>query len=377
MVERLIRGMSADSISGFSKLLDALPVAIVIVDSTGNVVTGNERAARLFGRNRSMLDGMPVENLMPERFRASHPAWRNRFARQPEPRAMGAGRPLWGLRADGTEFPLEVGLSPVETPEGHFVLATVADISEREQTRRLEQAVHALEHSNIELRRFAHVASHDLQTPMRSIASFLQLIQAEYGGRLDDKGRGWIDRVVSSVHHLQRLVRDLLDYSNLDSVTHSHAPVDTAQVVRDALLLLDSAIQESEAVVIVGSLPTVPGVRSQLLQLFQNVIGNALKYRGDRPPRVEVGARPVEGGWEFHVSDNGIGIVPRHRERIFEIFQRLHDQSKYPGTGIGLAVCRRIVEAHGGRIWVESESGVGSTFRFQLMGPRSEETWTI
>lgn len=366
MIERLARGTAMSSVGALSALLDALPVALVIVDAEGFIVSVNERAERLFLRDRSNLQQRPVEDLLPERFRGSHPAWRARFAAHPEPRAMGAGRPLWGLRGDGTEFPLEVGLNPIDTPEARFVVAAIVDISEREQTRRLQQAVEALERSNIELRRFAHVASHDLQTPMRSIASFMQLIKADYSDRVDERGRGWIQRVISSVHHLQQLVHDLLDYSRLDSVTQRHESVDTREVVESALVLLDASIQESGAEVILGDLPVVMGDRSQLLQLFQNLIGNALKYRGDRKPRVEIGAQVDAQGWQFDVRDNGIGIAARHQARIFEIFQRLHDQSQYPGTGIGLAVCRRIVEAHGGRIWVDSEAGHGSTFRFTL-----------
>jgi len=201
---------------------------------------------------------------------------------------------------------------------------------------------------------------------MRSIASFLQLLQTEYGEKLDEQGRGWIRRVVSAVHHLQRLVRDLLDYSRMDTGALRFEPVSVRAVVDNALLLLDEAIKESGADVDIGPLPEVNGDASQLLQLFQNLIGNALKYRGERRPLVRIGATRDDSGWVFHVQDNGIGIATRHRERIFEIFQRLHDQSRYAGTGIGLAVCRRIVEAHGGRIWVDSEAGVGSTFRFHL-----------
>ena len=349
-----------------SALLDSMPVAVVIVDSTGHLVSVNGRTAQLFGHDRDGLRGKPIEVLLPERFRASHPAWRERFAATPEPRAMGAGRPLWALRADGSEFPVEVGLNPVRIGQAHYVVAAIVDISEREQTQRLQHAVEQLERSNIELQRFAHVASHDLQTPMRSISSFLQLLKTEYGDRLDEQGRDWVRRVVAAVHQLQQLVRDLLDYSKMESIPRAHEPVSIAGVVDSALLFLDSAIAESGAEIEVGALPEVQGDRSQLLQLFQNVIGNALKYRGERTPHIRIGAERDGDRWLFHVQDNGIGIAPRHLERVFEIVQRLHDQTRYAGTGVGLAVCRRIVEGHGGRIWVDSEPGVGSTFRFDL-----------
>ena len=230
----------------------------------------------------------------------------------------------------------------------------------------LQFLVAALERSNQELQRFAYVASHDLQTPMRSIASFVQLLGSTYGDQLDDRGRDWIHRTVASVKHLQAMVRDLLDYSRIGSDHLNFESLAVRDVVDDAILLLDASIREAGAQIVVGELPRLLGDRSQLLQLFHNLIGNALKYRGTEPARIDVSAAREGADWHFAIRDNGIGIEPRHFERIFEMFQRLHDQSHYAGTGIGLAVCRRIVNGHGGRIWVESPPGGGSIFRFSL-----------
>ena len=341
-------------------------MSILVVNETGAIVFANALAQQLFGYSLTELLQCSVDDLVPLRFRDAHPGLRLAFSLAPVARPMGTGRALFGLRRDGSEFPLEVGLSPVDTDAGRLFVSAIVDISEREQTKRLQEAVDALERSNRELQRFASVASHDLQTPMRSIASFVQLLGSTYGDRLDEQGRDWIRRTVASVKYLQSMVRDLLEYSRIGS-EHLHiAPLAIRDVVDEAILLLDAGIREADAQVVVDELPTVQGDRSQLVQLFHNLIGNALKYRGTQPARIHVSAVRDGDSWTFAVRDNGIGIEPRHYERIFEMFQRLHDQSHYPGTGIGLAVCRRIVAGHGGRIWVESPPGGGSTFLFSL-----------
>jgi light-regulated signal transduction histidine kinase (bacteriophytochrome) len=291
---------------------------------------------------------------------------RSHYLGAPEARRMGAGRDLFGLRKDGSEFPVEIGINPVRTDEGQFVISAIADISEREQTKALRRAVEALERSNIELQRFAYVASHDLQTPMRGVAGFAELLRTRHADKLDAQAQDWIRRMVDSVGQLQTLVGDLLEYARVDSPAHRFEPVPLGEVFAHVALLLDAAVRETGAELGCGELPVVMGARSQLVQLLLNLIGNALKYRGAEPPRIHVGARREGSEWRFAVRDNGIGIAARHHERIFEMFQRLHDQGEYPGTGIGLAVCRRVVQLHGGRIWVESAPGRGSGFYFTI-----------
>ncbi|MDH3583203.1 MAG: ATP-binding protein, partial [Phycisphaerae bacterium] len=205
-----------------------------------------------------------------------------------------------------------------------------------------------------------------LQTPLRSIAGFVGLLQRRYAGKLDEQADRWIARAVDGTERMQTLIRDLLTYSRVDSRSRPFEPVDTNQAFENALALLEASIEDAGAEVTSDPLPTVYGDASQLVQLLQNLIGNGLKYHGEAAAKVHVSARRQGEEWEFSVRDNGIGIAPEHQERIFEILRRLHSEQEYPGTGIGLAVCRRVVQRHGGRIWVESEPGKGSDFRFTM-----------
>lgn len=235
-----------------------------------------------------------------------------------------------------------------------------------ERTSELAAANQALAKSNLELQQFAYIASHDLQAPLRGIAGFAQFLQQDYLGRLDETADEYIGQIVDGAQRMQRLINDLLAYSRVESRARVLAPTDLAAVFDDAISLLSADIEQAGGQVTRGELPTVMGDSSQLSQLLQNLIGNALKYRSTDPPRVHLSATPNGREWTIAVHDNGIGIDAKHHERIFEIFRRLHTEDQIPGTGIGLAVCRRIVSRHGGRIWVESEVGKGSTFFFTV-----------
>jgi PAS domain S-box-containing protein len=241
------------------------------------------------------------------------------------------------------------------------------EVAERRQAaENLRQTADELARSNQDLEQFAYVASHDLQEPLRIVAGHLQLLERRYKGRLDKDADDFINFAVDGAGRMQGLIQDLLAYSRVGTRGRRFAPCDTRRVLERALANLRTAIQESGAVLTHDSLPTVTGDEAQLVQLFQNLIANAIKFRGDRKPEIQVGARPEDGRWRFSVKDNGIGIEPQYIERIFVIFQRLHGREKYPGTGIGLAICKRIVERHGGRIWVESQPGQGSVFYFTI-----------
>ena len=232
----------------------------------------------------------------------------------------------------------------------------------------LRQTNEALTRSNVELQRFAHVAAHDLQTPLRSIGSFAELLKMNAQEHLDSKSKEWLDRILNSAVQLRTLVRDLLQYSSIDSQPLQAAPVSMDQVLDRVLLLLDAEIESTQCTVTRTELPMVSGEDSQLTQLLLNLLANAIKYRSARAPTIHVAVERSNDAWLFAVRDNGIGIDARHFDRIFEVFERLHSAQEYPGTGIGLAICRRIVQRHGGSIWVESQLGVGSTFFFTLPG---------
>ena len=231
----------------------------------------------------------------------------------------------------------------------------------------LKQTVEELTRSNRDLEQFAYVASHDLQEPLRMVTTYMQRFEEKYKGQLDERGEQYLKFAVEGAGRMHQLVQDLLAYSRVSRAGRGLQAVSAEKAVDAALSNLKTAIQESGARINRQALPAVQGDAAQLAQLFQNLIGNAIKFCDPgRPPEVQIGYRAQDGRYDFFVRDNGIGIAPEHSERVFQIFQRLHTREQYPGTGIGLSICRKIVERHGGKIWVESEEGKGTTFWFSL-----------
>jgi light-regulated signal transduction histidine kinase (bacteriophytochrome) len=277
------------------------------------------------------------------------------------------------VRKDGRVIWVQVTASMIHDASGKPVRSAgiLEDITERKHAEeQLRKAVDDLKRSNADLERFAYVSSHDLQEPLRTIRSFLQLLEKRYRDRLDSDADDFIAFTTDAAARMQALIQDLLAFSRVGTQGQPLTPTRADEALEDALASLRGAIAETEARIVREPLPVVQGDRGQLAQLFQNLIGNAIKFRREGVPvEVRISARrdPREKGcWVFRVADNGIGIDPKYHEKVFTIFQRLHTSEHYKGSGVGLAICKRIVERHGGRIWIESQEGEGSAFYFTL-----------
>jgi signal transduction histidine kinase len=279
------------------------------------------------------------------------------------------------IKRGATDYVLKDGLARL--PEAiRRALQEKALLRRRQQTEgELARKNEELARSNAELEQFAYIASHDLQEPLRMVATYTQLLAERYRGRLDENADKFIGYACEGALRMQTLIQDLLAFSRVGRNCEACGAVDCNALMQDILQSLGPAIRESGARITHGTLPVLLTNRSQMTQVFQNLIANAIKFRGQEPPAISVQAEPSGDHWLFSVSDNGIGIAPEHAENIFVVFQRLHTRTEYPGNGIGLAVCKKIIEHCGGKIWVESKAGEGSTFKFTLScdGPAEAE----
>jgi PAS domain S-box-containing protein len=351
-------------------LLEAAPDAMVVVNQKGDIVLLNVQAEKQFGYHRDELVGQRMKNIIPAGFAERLIADALRSTEDALAQQIGTGIEITGRRKDGTEFPIEIMLSPLESAEGVLVTAAIRDITTRKVAEaHLLYKVEELNRSNEELGQFAYIASHDLQEPLRMVASYTQLLARRYKGRLDSDADEFITFAVDGANRMQRLIQDLLAYSRVGTKGKDLLVTSSEEALQRAILNLRGAIADSGAIVTHDPLPAVMADETQLVQLFQNLIGNAIKYQNPGVPRIHISAIKNGGGkWTFSVRDNGLGIDPQYFERIFVMFQRLHKREEFAGTGIGLAICKKIVERHGGEISVQSQPGKGSTFSFALAG---------
>jgi PAS domain S-box-containing protein len=353
----------------FARVVEASPTALVLVGPDGRIEMVNPQAERMFGYLPEELTAQRLETLMPERFRRGHVGLRSEFMTNMSSRIMGAGQELFGLRKDGSEFPLEIGLNPIDLDDQTMVLAGIIDISARRRIEfEKEQQRRELERSNADLEEFAYVASHDLKAPLRAISHLVEWISEDIEVTASTETIDNLKLLRGRVVRLQSLLDGLLAYARIGKARVSFEQVDVNQVVRD----IEAVLSPSPGFKIVcdGTLPLLRTHRTPILVVLQNLISNGLKHHDRDEGRITIGMKLVNGVAEFRVSDDGPGIEPRFHERIFVIFQTLSSRDELESSGIGLAIVKKRVEAHGGRIWVESAPPArGTTIVFTWKEP--------
>jgi PAS domain S-box-containing protein len=359
----------------FRNLLEAAPDAIVIVDQGGRIQLVNAQTERLFDYAREELIGEPVEILIPQRFHKQHLGDRREYSQAPHARAMGAGLELYGRRKNGTEFPVEISLSPLQTEGGTLISSAIRDVTDRRSNQyqiqrlndNLNQKVTELSAANKDLESFSYSVSHDLRAPLRHIDGFARILKEEHAGSLSEEGQRYLDRVMSAANHMGRLVDDLL---NLARVGRREMVVQTTkldEVVRQVVAELPDEPEGRKVEWLLEPLPKAECDPGLLKLVFFNLLSNAMKFtRGRQPAVIEVNTVVANGAPVIFVRDNGVGFDPKYADKLFGVFQRLHKQEDFEGTGIGLATVQRIIHRHNGLIWAESEPGVGTTFFFTL-----------
>lgn len=352
----------------FRAVIESAPNALVISDMKGNISLVNTQANKIFGYEATELIGKELESIVPERFRQAHRMKQSDYFRNPRARHFNLTQDLYALRKDGSEFPVEIGITPIITEEGTVALASIVDITELRQNEAIiKKQISEIQLRSLEMEQFTYIASHDLQEPLRTLLNYIQLLEEDYPEQIAGEVCDHLCEMKSAINRMGILVRSLLDYGRLGQ-NKVLTLTDTRKVVKDVLADLNTLIKTTSTVVeIAPDLPAIYAYETELRQLFQNLINNAIKFRKpDVQPVIKMGCTKYDDYYEFYISDNGIGIAEKYFQRIFLMFQRLHKEEDYKGYGVGLANCKKIVDLHEGRIWVESELGKGSIFKFTI-----------
>jgi PAS domain S-box-containing protein len=343
----------------FSELTKVLPDGILISDQNGSIRFINDQVLEIFKYKKDELIGQKVEKLIPRKFHTHHAAQRRNYFETPKKLLMSHRDVLYGQRSDGSNVSVEISLNPYVHEGEKYVITVIRDTSTRKH-------IELLESKNRELEQFAYIASHDLQEPLRSIRGLLELLSKECAHQIDGEALKYLDLISAAGDRMSSLISGLLDYVRL-GFEKKISRVDVNLLMEHILKDLSVLISEANADIAYEALPTVNAYEPLLRLVFQNIINNAIKFRKvDVPPKIIVSCKRKDDFWEFCIRDNGIGIDEAHVSKIFDIFKRVHNRSKYEGTGIGLSHAKKIIELHGGKIWVESKVDKGSKFCFTI-----------